>query len=84
MTVNTKGKSMSNTETPKILWPALRQYRHNNGSDDFVAAFDYEKTVEVVEQLMSGTPYKAEIGINEILAWAIRNAPGLNNKGNEH
>lgn len=42
--------------TPEILWPALRQYRHNNDNSPslsypdagFVSAFDYDETVKVV------------------------------------
>ena len=42
--------------TPEILWPALRQYRHNtdnspdylNPALGFVNAFDYEEVVKVV------------------------------------
>jgi len=33
--------------TPKILLPALRQYRHNDSSG-FVFGFDYDKTCKVV------------------------------------
>jgi len=44
--------------TPKILWPALRQYRHNNDNSPsltdpeqgFVAAFDYDEVIKIVEQ----------------------------------
>lgn len=44
------------SQTPEILWPALRQYRHNNDNSPslshpeggFVAAFDYDETLKVV------------------------------------
>lgn len=43
-------------DTPEILWPALRQYRHNtepNGfpaspQNGYVAAFASDETVEIV------------------------------------
>ena len=48
-------------KTPEILWPALRQYRHNtdnspdlfNPKDGFVCAFDYDETLKVVTALQS-------------------------------
>jgi hypothetical protein len=35
-------------ETPEILWPMLRQYRHNYGSEEFIAGFDYTETCSLV------------------------------------
>ena len=34
-----------------MLLPALRQYRHNN-SDEFVAGYDKDDTVEIVSNLL--------------------------------
>ena len=34
------------TNTPEVLWPALRQYRHNTGGDEFLTAFDYDDTLK--------------------------------------
>ena len=47
--------------TPEILWPALRQYRHNSDNspslldpeEGFVAAFDYDNTLAIVATLQS-------------------------------
>jgi hypothetical protein len=35
------------------LVPALRQYRHNFGSEEFVAGYDYEETGRIVEELLT-------------------------------
>jgi len=59
-------------ETPEILWPALRQYRHNSDNSPslidpeqgFVCAFDYDETLKVVATLLTraekaeAAPYK--------------------------
>ena len=37
--------------TKGILQPALRQYRNNNDSDDFVIGFDKEMVEAVVDDL---------------------------------
>ena len=34
-----------------LLGPALRQYRHNN-SDEYVAGFDYEETVNILTEYL--------------------------------
>lgn len=39
-----------------ILVSALRQYRHNN-SDDYVAGFDYEDTLDLVAKLLDSAEY---------------------------
>ena len=39
-------------KTPKILMPALRQYRHNDCSG-FVAGFDHNETVEIIKIMES-------------------------------
>lgn len=36
----------------EILWPAARQYRHNN-SDEFVGAYDKEETEKIVTELLA-------------------------------
>ena len=36
--------------TPKILLPALRQYRHNDNSE-FVFGFEHDKTCEIVAEI---------------------------------
>lgn len=49
------------SETPEILWPAMRQYRHNTDNspyyfkpkEGFVAAFDYDEVVKVVTGLQT-------------------------------
>jgi hypothetical protein len=38
-------------KTKKILLPALRQYCRNDGSEGFVAGFDYSTTQEIVSKL---------------------------------
>jgi hypothetical protein len=43
-------KGRVNIETPEILWPAIRQYRHNTGSEDLLAGFDWALTCEVVRK----------------------------------
>ncbi|GAG26440.1 unnamed protein product [marine sediment metagenome] len=35
----------------KILIPAIRQYKHNDGSEGFVLAYDKSETEKVVDQL---------------------------------
>lgn len=37
--------------TPEILITALRQYRHNFGSEELFAGFDYEETCAIVSGL---------------------------------
>jgi len=37
-------------QCPSCLLPALRQHRHNN-SDEFISAFGYTATVEIVDKL---------------------------------
>ena len=34
------------------LVPALRQHRHNHGSDELIPAFDYDETIELVANLI--------------------------------
>lgn len=36
----------------EYLTPALRQYKHNDGSDGFVAAFDYDETIELMANMI--------------------------------
>ena len=50
---------MHHIKTPELLWPALRQYRHNTDNspninhpeNGFVTGFDYDETVVVVKRL---------------------------------
>ena len=39
------------SKTPEILCSATRQYKHNNGDEDFVIAFEQEETIKIVERL---------------------------------
>ena len=41
------------SKTPEILWGATRQYKHNDGSDGFVLAFEQGETIKIVSQLES-------------------------------
>ena len=49
------------SKTPEILWPALRQYRHNTDNSPslvspehgFVCGFDYDEVITVVEALQA-------------------------------
>jgi hypothetical protein len=38
-------------KTPEILIPALRQYKHNNGSEGFVVAYDKKETESIIQSL---------------------------------
>jgi len=40
-------------KTPKILWPALRQHKHNTGGDELIPAFDYTETCAIVTTLQA-------------------------------
>ena len=50
---------MRHIKTPELLWPALRQYRHNTDNSPninhpencFVTGFDYDETVVVIKRL---------------------------------
>ena len=42
---------MSDAKTPEILWPAARQYRHNFGSEELIAGFDYDVVCNIVTEL---------------------------------
>jgi hypothetical protein len=42
---------MTTQHTPEPLIPAIRQYKHNDGSDGFVIAFDEKLTVAAFAQL---------------------------------
>ena len=41
------------SKTPEILRGATRQYKHNDGSDGFVVAFEQVETIKIVGQLES-------------------------------
>jgi len=49
------------SDTPEILWPAIRQYRHNTDNspdlyhpkDGFACGFDYDETIAIVEKLQA-------------------------------
>jgi len=36
----------------EYLIPASRQYKHNDDSDGFVAAFDYDETIKLVANMI--------------------------------
>lgn len=40
------------TKAKEYLVPALRQYKHNDGSDGFVYAFDYDETIELMANMI--------------------------------
>ena len=40
-------------KTPEILLPAVRQYKHNNGDEGFVVAFEAEETKRIVVDLQN-------------------------------
>ena len=40
-------------KTPKILIPAIRQYKHNDGSEGFVFAYDEKLTQQIVWDLQN-------------------------------
>jgi hypothetical protein len=42
---------MSAQHTPESLIPAIRQYKHNDGTNGFVIAFDEKLTIEAVLKL---------------------------------
>ena len=44
---------METKKQPKILWPATRQYKHNDGSDGFVMGYDINVVDKIVESLQS-------------------------------
>jgi len=39
-------------KTPEYLYPAVRQYRHNDGSDGFVFGFDHDETIKIIKSLL--------------------------------
>ena len=41
------------SKTPEILFPALRQYSHNNRKGELFAGFDYDITVDIVKNLLN-------------------------------
>lgn len=47
-------------ETPEILYPALRQYRHNDGSG-LLAGFDYKDTIELVNLMQKALKAQARL-----------------------
>ena len=48
-------------ETPVILYRAIRQYKHNDGSPDFVMGFDVEETIKIVNELESSNSKLKEL-----------------------
>jgi hypothetical protein len=36
-----------------LMLPALRQHRHNFGSEEFIAAYDYDEASKIVERLIA-------------------------------
>lgn len=41
------------SETPEILWGAIRQLKHNNGNEGFVFAYEMEEVNKLVTELQS-------------------------------
>jgi len=39
-------------KTKNYLLPALRQHRHNHGSEELIAAYDYDETNELISKLI--------------------------------
>lgn len=37
----------------ELLLPALRQHRHNFGSEEFITAYDYDEANKIVERLIA-------------------------------
>ena len=42
-----------NTATPKELHAALRQFKHNNGTDEFVIGYDFDEINKAFATLKS-------------------------------
>ena len=40
-------------KTPKLLIPAIRQYKHNDGSEGFVIAYDKALTQQIIWDLQN-------------------------------
>ena len=40
------------SKAKEYLAPAYRQYKHNDGSDGFVAGFDFQETIRLVANLI--------------------------------
>lgn len=41
------------TDSPEVLWGAIRQLKHNNGDEGFVMAYAIDEVNEVVNKLQS-------------------------------
>ena len=59
---------METKKQPKILWPATRQYKHNDGSDGFVMGYDINVVDKIVESLQSKLT-EANKTISELKDW---------------
>lgn len=49
---SSNGLLFADAKTPKFLLGALRQYRHNDGSDGFLVGLDYDETLKVIARLI--------------------------------
>jgi len=58
------------SETPEILWGALRQYQHNIPNGEFIAGFDHKLVCEIVGKLEAecGEYKQAISGLKQQLA----------------
>lgn len=45
-------------KTSEILYPALRQYRHNIDNGELVIGFDHDKTVEIFARLTTNDRWR--------------------------
>ena len=41
------------SKAPEILWPAIRQFKHNHGRGGFVFGYDREEVEQVVAKLQA-------------------------------
>lgn len=52
--INSKAQPVSAKpagEVPEVLLTALRQYRHNYGSEELIAGYEYDETNRIVARL---------------------------------
>lgn len=47
----------------KILLPAVRQYRHNTGGEEFVFAYEEERTEAIIHKLLTTTVFLTILGV---------------------
>jgi len=51
------------------LVPAMRQYKHNDDSQGFVAAFDYDETIKLVAYLIEVAGKGMQPDYDEWINW---------------